>query len=92
MYDAPRARLVEAVWPALNAHHAAHGHLRDPFRHRGDVEGVHLGKAVDHIRSQQTFLQQADFTVWLDARGFRMHARDERADRAAWARVGASEA
>ena len=91
-YDAPRARLEEAVWPALKAYHAAHGHLRVPQRHRGDVEGVHLGQVVGNIRSQQVFLHHADFTAWLRARGFRMHAQDERADRAAWARVGASEA
>ena len=90
-YDARRARLVGTVWPALKVYHAARGHLRVSQRHRGDVEGVHLGQVVSSIRSQQAFLQHADFAAWLRARGFRMHARDERADRAAWARVGASE-
>ena len=92
LQHAPRARLEEAVWPALEAYHAAHGHLRVPRRHRDDVEGVHLGQVVSNIRSRRAFLRRADFVAWLRARGFRMHARDERADRAAWARVGASEA
>jgi len=68
-YDAPRARLVEAVWPALKGYHAAHGRLRVPLRHRGDVEGVHLGQVVRSIRSRRAFLQHADFEAWFEARG-----------------------
>ena len=82
-----RARLQEVVWPALKAYHAVHGHPRVPIDHRGDVEDVHLGETVRNIRNQKAFLQHADFAAWLRARGFRMHTRDERADRAAWARM-----
>ena len=81
VYDARRAHLEEDVWPKFKAYYEKHGHLRVP---RSDPD---LGKIVDNIRSEKSFLWHSDFRAWLYERGFKMHATDATKNAERWAAV-----
>jgi hypothetical protein len=69
VYDERRTHLEVDVWPKFKRYYQKHGHLNVP---RNDAD---LGKTVSHIRSENYFLQHADFKAWLDERGFVYDAR-----------------
>jgi hypothetical protein len=71
---------LKKVWPAFEAYFKENGHLRIPKKEI--VNGVKLGKVVNHIRSQKCFLHHTDFKEWLEEHGFvydeiRAHLEEE---------------
>ena len=84
VYDENRAHLDLDVWPKLESWYEEKKHLRIPKR---DPE---LGSVVNSIRSQKSFLQYADFAMWLWCACFQMHTRDPQKNRERWAQVFAS--
>ena len=78
-----RTRLSK-VWPKFERWYEAKTHLRIP---QSDPE---LGKVVSNIRSQKSFLQHADFAMWLWCACFEMHTKDSRLNRERWTQVFAS--
>ena len=84
VYDERRAHLEVDVWPKLERWYEANKHLRVP---KTDPE---LGRVVSHIRSQKSFLQHADFAMWLWCACFEMHTKDSQLNRERWTQVFAS--
>ena len=77
------AHLELYVWPALRKFYDDNGHLRVPQNDQT------CGRVVSNIRSHGTFLQHADFAMWLWCACFQLNARDGAKNRRRWEEVWA---